>query len=102
MEARIQKCYRDRKADTKAIFEEEGGYGNVERALLRVPEGMPAKNWHKAVEYFHTPEHRSRAEANKINRQKQRYANRGGMSSYSSSCFKEVMLAFTIIGISIQ
>jgi len=52
LEACITKRYRDRKADAKAIFENEGGYADVERALRHVPKGMTADNWRKAVEYF--------------------------------------------------
>ena len=70
MEACIQKRFRDRKAEAKAIFDREGGYNNVQRALSRVPEDIPAENWHKTIEYFHTPEYRASSEANKKNREK--------------------------------
>jgi len=60
---------------------------------------MTADNWRKAVEFFQTPQHMARSQANKKNRQQQRYTNHGGTASYSSACYKEVMLAFNIVNI---
>ncbi|KAK1424867.1 hypothetical protein QVD17_20207 [Tagetes erecta] len=50
---------------------------------------MIAENWWKAVDYFMTEEHEKRSAANKAVRQKQKYINLGGTSSYSSACYKK-------------
>ncbi|MFS7963198.1 hypothetical protein Hanom_Chr08g00735261 [Helianthus anomalus] len=57
---------------------------------------MTKENWHKAIRHFLMPEHIKRSLANAACRGKQRYANRGGSSSYASTSFKEVMLYISV------
>ena len=44
----------------------------------------------KEVEYFQTDEHKIASERNKKIHEKQTIVNRGGSSSYSSTCYKKV------------
>ncbi|KAJ0792388.1 hypothetical protein HanOQP8_Chr01g0017501 [Helianthus annuus] len=57
---------------------------------------MTRENWHKAIRHFLTPEHIKRSLANAACRGKQRYANRGGSSSYASTSFKEFAMTRSV------
>ena len=58
-------------------------------ALGHPPDGMPFDNWRRTVEHFNSEEHQRRSQVNQQNRQKQKYPNRGGTSSYSNACHKQ-------------
>ena len=54
------------------------------------PAAMSEENWNKAVDFYTTEKHKKRSDQNKVNKAKQVITNRGGTSSYSSSCHKHV------------
>ncbi|MFS8017751.1 putative transposase, Ptta/En/Spm, plant [Helianthus anomalus] len=85
----IQKRFSDRKHSAKVDFLNGGGYADIERARNKVPEDMTKENWNKSIHHFLTPEHIKRTLAIATCRGNQRYANRGGSSSYASTSFKE-------------
>ncbi|KAK9048083.1 hypothetical protein SSX86_001424 [Deinandra increscens subsp. villosa] len=89
LEKAIKKRYRDTKANIKKLFMDNGGYDDVDRARAYKPHGMEEGPWNKAIDYFLSDGHRRRSEVNKANRQKQRYINRGGSSSFSSYAYKQ-------------
>ncbi|KAK1439565.1 hypothetical protein QVD17_05385 [Tagetes erecta] len=81
--------YRNQKNKAKNLFIGLGGKENADEIKENPPIDMIAENWRKAVDYFMTEEHEKRSAANKAVRQKQKYVNRGGTSSYSSACYKK-------------
>ncbi|KAI3786098.1 hypothetical protein L1987_45225 [Smallanthus sonchifolius] len=50
---------------------------------------MKAENWKKSIDFFLSDAHIKRSAVNKTVRQKQKYTNRGGTSTYSSACYKQ-------------
>ena len=89
-QAALLRGFRERKADAKEYFKMVGGYEDIPRALANPPDGILVDNWAKTVEYFQTDEHIIASERNKKIREKQTNVNRGGSSSYSSTCYKKV------------
>ncbi|MFS7973465.1 putative transposase, Ptta/En/Spm, plant [Helianthus anomalus] len=49
---------------------------------------MPYENWLKTIDHFLDPKYIARSEANARVRQLQKFPNRGGTSSYSSTAYK--------------
>ena len=90
IDSSLAKVYRGRKSKAHAYFKEIGGPADIQAALNNPPNGMSHENWAKAVEHFQTPEFLRRSASNKECRAKQVVVNRGGSSSYSNACFKEV------------
>ncbi|KAI3754617.1 hypothetical protein L1987_54404 [Smallanthus sonchifolius] len=89
LDAVIQKRYKDRKNDAKEWFLKVGGYDDLERAKANPPKNMKAENWKKSIDFFLSDAHIKRSAVNKTVRQKQKYTNRGGTSTYSSACYKQ-------------
>ncbi|KAK1433130.1 hypothetical protein QVD17_10036 [Tagetes erecta] len=83
------KSFSRHKSTLKQHFLKVGGYENMEQSRTKKPFGMSDENWNKTVDHFSTDEHRKQSAANKANRQKQKYTNHGGTSSYSSFCYKK-------------
>ncbi|KAK1431764.1 hypothetical protein QVD17_08390 [Tagetes erecta] len=87
----FMKKYRTRKNEAKQRFTKLGGKEKAYEAKENPPVGMNAENWRKAVDFFMTEEHEKCSTAKKAVRKKQKYVNRGGTSSYSSTCYKKVI-----------
>ncbi|KAJ0899407.1 putative transposase, Ptta/En/Spm, plant [Helianthus annuus] len=64
-------------------------HDNLETIRDRPPTGMGVENWRKTIDLFGDLKYIKRCEVNKKNREKQRFANRGGSASYSSWSFKK-------------
>lgn len=90
--AEFQRAFRGRKNQAKRAFVNAGGYDYVEDALAAVPKSMEPRNWKKAIDYFHTPEHRKSSAANIGCRQKQQFTNRGGSSKFCNASYNLVRL----------
>ncbi|KAM0020836.1 putative transposase, Ptta/En/Spm, plant [Helianthus debilis subsp. tardiflorus] len=84
----LMKRYSDRKNDAKEEFRDNGGYNDLERARAHHPKDMPYENWLKTIDHFLDPKYIARSEANTRVRQLQKFPNRGGTSSYSSTAYK--------------
>ncbi|MFS8000936.1 hypothetical protein Hanom_Chr13g01184421 [Helianthus anomalus] len=87
----LMKRYSDRKNYAKREFRENGGYNDVESARAHHPKDMPYENRLRTIDHFLDPKYIARSEANTRVRQLQKFPNRGGTSSYSSTAYKHVM-----------
>lgn len=65
------------------------GYGDFPRALA-TPNDIDLNNWRKSIKYFQKDEHKIVLARNKKLCELETSVNRGGSSSYSSTCNKKV------------
>ncbi|MFS7966421.1 putative transposase, Ptta/En/Spm, plant [Helianthus anomalus] len=84
----LMKRYSDRKNYAKREFRENGGYNDVESERAHHPKDMPYENWLRTIDHFLDPKYIARSEVNARVRQLQKFPNRGGTSSYSSTAYK--------------
>ncbi|XP_035838060.1 uncharacterized protein LOC110902624 [Helianthus annuus] len=86
----LMKRYSDRKNYAQREFRDNGGYDDVESARAHHPKDMPYDNWLRTIDHLLDPKYIARSEANTRVCQLQKFPNRRGTSSYSSTAYKNV------------
>ncbi|KAJ0496620.1 putative transcription factor interactor and regulator CCHC(Zn) family [Helianthus annuus] len=87
----LMKRYSDRKNYAQREFRDNGGYDDVESARAHHPKDMPYDNWLRTIDHLLDPKYIARSEANTRVCQLQKFPNRRGTSSYSSTAYKNVI-----------